>query len=74
MQISEHVHLEIKELCAEGDVFAEMGEFMKKMSEKMQSKDANADVNWKASVKDTGQKKVINGFNAHEMIMTITIT
>ena len=51
--------------------FAEMAEMMKKMSEKMQSKDANADMNWKASVNDTGQKKVINGFNAHEVIMKI---
>ncbi len=51
--------------------FADMGEMMKRMSEKMQSKDANADVNWKASMNDTGQKKVINGFNAHEVIMKI---
>lgn len=27
MRIPEHDHLEIKELCAEGDVLAEMGEF-----------------------------------------------
>ena len=52
--------------------FAEMTQALQRMNEKMQQqkneKGEKADVNFKASIKDTGQSKVINGFNANEAV------
>jgi len=57
--------------------FAEMTQALQRASEKMakskSQQDPNADMNFKVSVKDTGQSKVVNGFNAKEMIMTLAL-
>lgn len=61
--------------------FADMVKAMQRASEKMSEKmsqkmpekgDADKpDINFKASVKDTGEKKVISGLNTKKMILTI---
>jgi hypothetical protein len=53
--------------------FAQMKQMMEEMSQKMKSSpDAQkADVNFKVSAKDTGQKKFIAGFDTHEMVLTM---
>ena len=53
--------------------FAQMKQMMDEMSQKMKSSpDAQkADVQFKVSVKDTGEKKQIAGFDTHEMILTM---
>jgi len=52
--------------------FAQMKQMMDEMSQKMQSSDAQkADVQFKVSAKDTGEKKTIAGYDTHEMILTI---
>src|SRR3954469_18561765 len=53
--------------------FAQMAEAMQRMSEKMaaKSKDEKADMNMKASIKETGEKKVVSGFNTKEVILTM---
>jgi hypothetical protein len=53
--------------------FAQMKQMMEEMSQKMKSSpDAQkADVQFKVSVKDTEQKKMIAGFDTHEMILTM---
>ena len=53
--------------------FAQMKQMMEEMSQKMKSSSEaqKADVNFKVSAKDTGQKKSIAGFDAHEMILTM---
>ncbi len=53
--------------------FAQMKQMMDEMSQKVKSSpDAQkADVNFKVSAKDTGQKKFIAGFDAHEMVLTM---
>jgi carbon monoxide dehydrogenase subunit G len=54
--------------------FAEMKEAMQRMSEKMAQKSKeqpDAQLEFKASIKNTGQTKLINGFNAKEQILTI---
>src|SRR5579863_3999126 len=53
--------------------FAQMKEMMEEMSQKMKSSpDAQkADVQFKVSAKDTGEKKQIAGFDTHEMILSM---
>jgi hypothetical protein len=53
--------------------FAQMKQAMEEMSQKMKSSpDAQrADVHFKVSAKDTGEKKAIAGFDTHEMILTM---
>jgi len=53
--------------------FAQMAEAMQRMSEKVAAKtqDEKADMNFKASIKETGEKKMVSGFNAKEVILTI---
>lgn len=57
--------------------FAQMREALQRMSEKMSKtkaeKDPNAEMNFKVAVNNTGQSKLVNGFNAKEMIMTIAL-
>ena len=57
--------------------FAEMKQALARMQEKMAahktSENPDADMNFKVSVKNTGQEKVVNGFNAKEMILTMTM-
>jgi hypothetical protein len=56
--------------------FEDMAKAMQRMSEKMAEKgnqeNAN-DLNVKASVKETGEKKMVSGFNAKEVILSIQI-
>jgi len=53
--------------------FAQMKQMMDEMSQKMKSSPEaqKADVQFKVSVKDTGEKKTIAGFDTHEMILTL---
>ena len=53
--------------------FADMAKAMQQMSEKMaeKGKQENADMNYKASLKETGEKKVISGFNTKQVVLTI---
>jgi carbon monoxide dehydrogenase subunit G len=52
--------------------FAQMKQMMEEMSQKMKSADAQkADAQFKVSVKDTGEKKTIAGFDTHEMVLTM---
>ncbi len=65
--------------------FAQIKQGMEEMSQKMHEqkasstdqnpsgKNENVDMHFDVKVNDTGQSKVINGNNAHEMIMTITM-
>ncbi len=53
--------------------FADMAAAMQRMSEKMSQKtnDEKAEMNFKANIKETGEKKMVSGFNAKEVILTI---
>ena len=53
--------------------FADMAKAMQQMSDKMaeKGKEQKADMNFKASLKETGEKKVISGFNTKEVVLTI---
>jgi hypothetical protein len=53
--------------------FAQMKQMLEEMSRKMKSSpDAQkANVDFKVSAKDTGEKKTIAGFDTHEMILTL---
>jgi hypothetical protein len=53
--------------------FAQMKQMLEEMSQKVKSSpDAQkADVQFKVSAKDTGEKKQIAGFDTHEMILTM---
>ena len=53
--------------------FAQMKQMLDEMSQKMKSsRDAQkADVQFKVSAKDTGEKKTIAGYDTHEMILTM---
>lgn len=53
--------------------FAQMKQMMEEMSQKMKSSrdEQKADVSFKVSAKDTGEKKSIAGFDTHEMILTL---
>ena len=53
--------------------FADMAKAMQQMQDKMaeKGKQENADVNFKASLKETGEKKVVSGFNTKEVVLTI---
>ena len=57
--------------------FAEMTQALQRMTEKAAKGktegDPNAELNFKVSVNNTGQTKVVNGFNAKEMIMTLAM-
>jgi hypothetical protein len=53
--------------------FAQMKEMMQQMSEKMKQGKGKEEVDWDVKMDDTGQTKSINGSQAHEMIMTITM-
>jgi hypothetical protein len=52
--------------------FADFGRAMQKMSEKMGQK-SDAQVQFKADVKQTGATKSINGFETKETILTLTV-
>jgi hypothetical protein len=55
--------------------FDEMKQRMKEASEKMRSKQGgDGNVSFDVNVKETGQKKTINGQETHEMIMTLTMS
>ena len=53
--------------------FADMAKAMRQMSDKMaeKGKEQKADMNFKASLKETGEKKVVSGFNTKEVVLTI---
>lgn len=58
--------------------FADMAKAMQQMSDKVaekgtaeKGKEQKADMNFKASLKETGEKKVISGFNTKEVVLTI---
>ncbi|HVP47919.1 MAG TPA: hypothetical protein VMT32_15100 [Bryobacteraceae bacterium] len=53
--------------------FAQMKQMLEQMSQSMKSSPEaqKADVQFKVSAKDTGEKKTILGFDTHEMILTI---
>ena len=53
--------------------FAQMKQMLEQMSQSMKSSPEaqKADVQFKVSAKDTGEKKTISGFDTHEMILTI---
>jgi len=54
--------------------FAQMKQMLDDMSKRMQQKQTeNADLHYKASAKDTGQTKTINGLTAREVLVTITM-
>jgi hypothetical protein len=56
--------------------FEQMKQMLDEMSKKMadkKSENPNADVKFKVSIKDTGVKKVVNGMDAKEAIMTLTM-
>jgi hypothetical protein len=58
--------------------FAQIKQAMDQMSQKMQEQKGNSggqqvDMHFDVKVNDTGQTKMINGNNAHEMIMNITM-
>ncbi len=52
--------------------FAQMAQFLDQMSRKAaQQSEGKTDVNFKASVKDTGQTRQISGLNTREVILTL---
>jgi hypothetical protein len=53
--------------------FTQMKQMMEEMSERMKSSSdgQKADVKFKVSAKDTGEKKQIAGFDTHQMILTM---
>ena len=53
--------------------FAQMKQMLDEMSQKMKSSPEaqKADVHYKVSAKDTGEKKTIAGYDTHEMILTM---
>jgi hypothetical protein len=56
--------------------FAQMKQQMEEMSQRMRKHGGNDDstqMSFKASVKDTGRTKPINGVNTHERILTLTM-
>lgn len=53
--------------------FAEWADAMNKLQAKMQSKQQQADVKYKVSLKDTGQTRQIAGLNARQMLMIFAI-
>jgi hypothetical protein len=55
--------------------FAQMVQAMDQMSQKAAAQPDNkkAEMNFKASVKETGQTKVISGFNTREVILTLVM-
>jgi hypothetical protein len=53
--------------------FADFGRAMQKFSEKMGQKNNEAQLEFKADLKQTGQSKTINGFPAKEALLTLTV-
>jgi len=53
--------------------FADFGQAMQKMSEKMGAKQNEASMNFKADVKQTGAAKTINGFQTKETVLTLEV-
>lgn len=53
--------------------FEQMRQTMQDMAQRMGEKNNDADVEFKASVRETGQTKIISGLNAKEMILTLTM-
>ncbi|MEO8129001.1 MAG: hypothetical protein ABI822_17995, partial [Bryobacteraceae bacterium] len=53
--------------------FADMAKAMQQLSDKMaaKGKQEGADMKMKASVKETGEKKMVSGFNTKEVVLTI---
>ncbi len=53
--------------------FADMAKAIQQMSDKMaeKGKEQKADMNFKVSLKETGEKKVVSGFNTKEVVLTI---
>jgi hypothetical protein len=53
--------------------FDQMKQMMQDMAQRMGEKTDDANLNFKASVRETGQSKVVSGLNAKEMILTLTM-
>jgi carbon monoxide dehydrogenase subunit G len=53
--------------------FEQMKQMMQEMADRMGQKTDDADVNFKANVRETGQSKVVGGLNAKEVILTMTM-
>jgi hypothetical protein len=53
--------------------FADFGRAMQRMSEKMGSKGQEAQLQFKADVKQTGATRSINGFQTKEAVLTLTL-
>ncbi|MDQ2945254.1 MAG: hypothetical protein M3Y27_04820 [Acidobacteriota bacterium] len=53
--------------------FEQMKQMMQDMADRMGQKTNDADVNFKADVRETGQSKMVGGLNAKEMVMTMTM-
>lgn len=53
--------------------FEQMKQMMQQAAERMGQKQNDADVNFKASVRETGQSKVVSGLNTKEVILTLTM-
>ena len=53
--------------------FEQMKQMMQDMADRMGKKTNDADVNFKASVRETGQSKTIAGLNAKEVILSMTM-
>lgn len=53
--------------------FEQMKQMMQDMADRMGQKNNDADINFKASVRETGQSRTIGGLNAKETILTMTM-
>src|SRR5947209_9845669 len=53
--------------------FEQMKQMMQQAAEHMGQKQNDADVNFKAAVRETGQSKSVSGLNAKEVILTLTL-
>jgi len=53
--------------------FEQMKQMMQQATDRMGQKQNDADVNFKASVRETGQSKMVSGQNAKEVILTLTM-
>ena len=86
LSTSSNTHIHIIDLAAETmtDVdlekktysvitFADFAKAMQKMSEKMGQQQNDTQVNFKADIKQTGATRNINGFDAKESVLTLTM-
>ena len=53
--------------------FEQMRQMMRDMADRMGQKTDDADINFKANVRETGQSKVVSGLNAREVVLTLTM-